>query len=158
MLTVGRRAIPRGSVEITGGVVTSFGLSVAQPRRNVTVLRSQAGLSAAHSCLLVSPGILAILGGLGAILGRHPAVVDSLGPVVCSLSATRGRSGDLARRLFTIGRGSVPCGPVVVARGVVTRSGLAVALLRLAVAHIRGQVAIAPFDVTLARLGQGVLT
>jgi hypothetical protein len=157
MLTVRRRAIPSRSVEIAGGVITSFGLSVTQPRRDVTVLRGQAGLPAPDSCQLVGPGILAVLGGLGAIFGRHPAVVDSLGPVVRSLGPARGRSGTLAVRLLTISRRPVACGPVEVARRVITRRGLPVALLRHSVAHVRGQIAVAPFDVALACLGQGVL-
>ena len=157
MLTVGRRAVPRGSVEIAGGVITRFGLSVTQPRRGVPVLGCQAGLPAPHSCQLVGPGILAVPGGLGAIFSRHLAVVDSLSPVVRSLGPSRGRSGSLAFGLLAISRRAVASGSVEVARGVITRRGLAVALLRHSVAHVRGQIAIAPLYVALACLGQGVL-
>ena len=156
VLTVGRRAIPGGSVEITRRVITCFRLSVAQPRRDVTVLRSQAGLPTAHSCQLVGPGILAVLGCFGAVFGRHLAVVDRLGPVIRSLSAARGRSGTFACRLLTITRRAISRGSVEVTRGI-TRLGLSIALLRLSVTHVRGQIAVAPFDVTLACLCQGVL-
>jgi hypothetical protein len=54
-LAVARCAVPRGSVEITRGVITRFGLSVTQPGRHVTVLRSQPGLPAPHTCQLVGP-------------------------------------------------------------------------------------------------------
>ena len=157
MLTVGCRAIPRGSVKIACRVITGFRLPVAQPGRDVTVLRSQAGLPAAHSCQLVGPGIFAVLGGLGAIFGRYPAVIDGLGAVVRSLSATRGRSGAFACLLLILIR-TVICGPIEVTCGVITRRGLSVTLLGLSVTHVRGQIAIAPFDVTLARLCLGVLT
>jgi hypothetical protein len=41
MLTVARRALPSGAVEVTGRVVTSFGLSVTQLGRRVTLQRDQ---------------------------------------------------------------------------------------------------------------------
>jgi hypothetical protein len=158
VLTVGCRAIPRGSVKIARGVITRFGLSVAQPGRDVTVLRSEAGLPAAHSCQLVGPGVFAILGGVGTIFGRYLAVIDGLGTVVRSLSATRGRSGAFDCLLLALARRAVTCGPVEITRRVITRRGLSVTLLGLSVTHVRGQIAIAPLDVTLARLCQGVLT
>jgi hypothetical protein len=156
VLTVGRRAIARGSVKITRRVITCFRLSVAQPGRDVTVLRSQAGLPTAHSCQLVGPGILAVLGGVGAIFGRDLAVVDSLGAVIRSLSAARGRSGTFARRLLTVTLRAIPGGSAEVTRRI-TRLGISITLIRLSVAHVRGEIAVAPFDVTLACLRQGVL-
>jgi hypothetical protein len=158
VLTVGRRAIPGGSVKITGRVITCFRLSVTQPGRDVTVLRGEAGLPTAHSGQLVGPGILAVLGGLRAIFGSDLAVVDGLGAIIRSLSAAQRRSGTFACLLLILTRRTVTCGAVEVTRGVITSSGLSVALLRLAIAHVRGQIAVAPFDVALARLGQGVLT
>ncbi len=157
MLTVGRRAIPRGSVKIARRVVTRFGFSVAQPGRDVTVLRSQAGLPTAHSSPLVASRIFAVLCGLGAIFRRNLAVVDGLGPVIRSLSVPRGRSGTFACLLFTLARRAIPCGSVEVTRRVVTRFGLSITLLCLSVTHVRGQIAVAPFQVALACLCQGVL-
>ena len=98
MLTVGGGPIASGPVEIACRVITRFGLSVAQPGRDVTALRRQTGLTTAHSCQLVGPGVVAV------------------------------------------------------------RFGLSVALLGLPVADVRSKIAVAPFDVTLARLCLGVLT
>jgi len=145
MLPVGRRAISCGSVKIAGRVIARLGFSVAQPGRDVTVLRSKAGLPAAHSCQLVGPGIFAILGGLGAILGRNLAVIDSLGAVIRGLGATPWRSGTFACRPFTLTRRAIPCGSVEVSRRVITRFRLSVTLLRLSVTHVRSQIAVAPF-------------
>ena len=156
MLTVGRRAIPRGSIKIARSVIPRFGFSVAQPGRDVTVLRSQAGLPTAHSSQLVGPGIFAVLCGLGAIFGRNLAVVDGLGPVIRSLGVPRGRSGAFACLLFTLARRAIPCGSVEVTGRVITRFGLSITLLGLSVAHVRSQIAVAPFQVALACLGQGV--
>ncbi|HAF18789.1 MAG TPA: hypothetical protein DCK96_03465, partial [Chloroflexi bacterium] len=97
MLTVGGGPIASGPVEIACRVITRFGLSVAQPGRDVTALRRQTGLTTAHSCQLVGPGVVAV------------------------------------------------------------RFGLSVALLGLPVADVRSKIAVAPFDVTLARRCQGVL-
>ncbi len=157
MLTVGRRAIPCGSIKIARRVVTRFGFSVAQPGRDVTVLRSQAGLPTAHSSQLVGSGIFAVLCGLGAIFGRNLAVVDGLGPVIRSLGVPRGRSGTFACLLITPVRRAIPCGSVEVTRRVVTRLGLSITLLGLSVTHVRSQIAVAPFQVALACLCQGVL-
>ena len=54
-LAIGRRAIPRRSVEVAGRVVAGLGLPVAQPGRDVSVARCQAGLPAAHRPQLVGP-------------------------------------------------------------------------------------------------------
>jgi hypothetical protein len=53
-LPVARCAIPRGAIAISCSVVTSFGLAIPEPGRNVAVSRRQAGLAAAHRCQLVS--------------------------------------------------------------------------------------------------------
>jgi len=143
MLTVGRRAITCGSVKVARRVITRFGLSVPQPGRNVTVLRSQARLPTAYSCQLVGPGILAVLGGLGAILGCHPAVIDSLGSVIGSLGVRGRRQRIFAVRLLTLARGAVSCRSVEVTRGVISRRGLSIALLGLSVTHVRRQIAVA---------------
>jgi hypothetical protein len=156
MLTLARRAIPCGSVEITRRVVTRSGFSVTQLSRDVTVLRSQPGLPAAHSCQLVGPGILAVFGGVCAIFGRHLAVLDGLGAVVRSRSTPRGSSGTLAGRMLTLARRAIPCGSVEITRRVVTRFGLSVTLLGLSVTHVRSQIAITPFYVALARGCRGV--
>jgi hypothetical protein len=144
MLTIGRRAIPRGSIQIARSVIACFRLSVTQTGRDVTILRSQARLPTAHSCQLVGPGILAVLGGLGAVFGRNLAVLESLGAVIRRLSAPRGSSGTFACRPLTITRRPVPCGPVDITRCVITRCSLSVALLRLSVAYVRGQISVAP--------------
>ena len=156
MLTLARRAIPCGSVEITRRVVTRSGFSVTQLSRDVTVLRSQPGLPAAHSCQLVGPGILAVFGGVCAIFGRNLAVLDGLGAVVRSRSTPRGSSGTFAGRMLTLARRAIPCGSVEITRRVVTRFGLSVTLLGLSVTHVRSQIAITPFYVALARGCQGV--
>ena len=152
MLTVGRRAVTGGSIEIARRVITRLGLSVPQPCRNVTVLRSQARLPAAHACQLVGPGILPVLRGLGAILGCDFAVVDSLGSVVRRLSVRGWRYG-----AFTFRSLALPRRAVEVARRVVARRGLSVTLLSLSVAHVRGQVAVASFNIPLAGGGHSVL-
>jgi hypothetical protein len=64
MLTVAGGAITRGPVEVARRVITRFGLSVTQPGRDVTVLRSQAGLPAADSGQLIGFGIVAVRFGL----------------------------------------------------------------------------------------------
>jgi len=125
-LAVARSAVPRGSVEITRRVVTRFGLSVPQPGRHVTVLRSQPSLPAPHTCQLVGPGILAVFGGLYAIFGCNPAVVDGLGAVVRGPSAPRSGPGTFVCRILAVARRAVPCGSVEITRRVVTRLGLSV--------------------------------
>ncbi len=143
MLTVGRRTVTGGSIEIARRVITRLGLSVPQPGRNVTVLRSQARLPTAYSCQLVGPGILAVLGGLGAVFGRHLAVVDGLGAVLSRLSVRRRTRATFAVRLLTLARGAVSCRSIEVARGVVTGGGFAVTLLGFPITHVRGQIAVA---------------
>ena len=152
MLAVRRRAIPCGSVKVAGRVVTRFGLSVTQPGRDITVLRSQAGFPTTHSCQLVDPGVFAILGGLSAIFGRNPPVINRLGAVIRSLSVPRGSSRTFAYRLLTLTRRQVPRGSVEITRCVITRFRLSVTLLRLSVTHVRSQIAVAPLYVTLACL------
>jgi hypothetical protein len=149
MLTVGRRAVTRGSVKIPCCVITRFGLSVTEPGRDVTVLRSQAGLPAAHPGQLVGPGIFAVLGGLGTVFGRNLAVVNSLCAVICSLGVRRWGSRSFACGLLTL----VRC---AVSRGVIARSCLSVALLGLSVAYVRGQIAVASFYVPFAWRRQGL--
>jgi hypothetical protein len=138
ILAVASRAIPCGSVQITRRVVARFSLSVAQLGRNVTVLRSQPGLPAAHSCQLVGPGILTVLGRLCAIFRCNLAVVDGSFAVVRSSGMPRGSLGTFARLLLTDARRAIPCGSVEITRRVVTRFGLPVT-------HIGSQIAVAPF-------------
>jgi hypothetical protein len=157
MLTVGRRAIACVSVEIARGVITRFGFTITQPGSDVAILSSQAGLPTAHSCQLVGAGILPVLGGLGPIFGRNLAVINRLGPVVRSLSVSRGRLGTFPCRLFTLSCGAIPCSPGEVTRRVIARFGLSVTLFGLPVTHVGSQIAVAPFYVALARLCQGVL-
>ena len=156
MLPVGRGAVTRGSIEIARRVITRLGLSVTQPGRDVAILGSQARLPTAYSCQLVGPGILAVLGGLGAVFGRHLAVIDSLGPVIRSLGVPRWRTGTFALGLLTLTCRAVPCRPVEVARRVITRCGLPVTLLGLSVTHVGGQIAVAPFYVALTCDCKGV--
>jgi hypothetical protein len=51
--------------------------------------------------------------------------------------------------LLTLARGAVPCGSVEITRRVVTRLGLSITLLGLAVTHIGGQIAVPAFYVAL---------
>ena len=157
MLTIGRRAVTCGSVKIAGRVITRFGLSVTQPGRDVAILRGQARLPAAHAGQLVGPGIFAVLGRLGAILGRNLAVIYGLGAVIGSLGVRGWRQRTFACRVVTLARGAVTCGAVEVTRRVVASRGLTVTLFGLTVTHIRGQIAIAPFYIPLTRGCQGVL-
>jgi hypothetical protein len=143
MLTVGRRAVTCGSIKVAGRVITRFGLSVTQPGRDVAILRGQARLPAAHAGQLVGPGIFAVLGGLGAILGRNLAVIYGLGAVIGSLGVRGWRQRTFACRVLTLARGAVPCGAVEVTRCVISRRGLSVALLGLSVTHVRRQIAVA---------------
>jgi hypothetical protein len=94
---------------------------------------------------------------MGAILGGHPAVVDSLGAVVGGLGVGRGSSGAFACRLRTLSGGAIAGGPVEITRRV-TRFGLSVTLLGISVTNVRGQVAVATFYVSLAWRRQGVRT
>jgi hypothetical protein len=97
MLAVGRCAVARGPVKVPRRVIARFGLSVAQPGRNVAVLCRQARFPTAHARQLIRLGIVSV------------------------------------------------------------GFGVSVALLGLSVTDVRGQVAVAPFDITLARRGQGVV-
>jgi hypothetical protein len=125
-LTAARRAISRGSVEITGCVVACFGLLVAQPGRDVPVPRCQPGLPTAHSRQLVGPGILSVLRGLCAILGCDFAVVTRPDAAVGSLSAARVGPGTFVSRALTIARRAVSCGSIAITGRVITRFGLPV--------------------------------
>jgi hypothetical protein len=127
VLTVASRAIPGGAIEIARRVVTRFGLSVTQPGCNVAVLGSQPSLSPPYSRQLVGPGIKAVLGGVGAIFGRNPAVVDGLRAVVCGSSPPRGGLDTFVCRILAVARGAIPGGSVEIARGIVTRFRLSVA-------------------------------
>gem|GEM_PF-1400003 len=124
---VAGRAIPGGSVEITGSVVTGFGLLVAQPGREVAVTRSQPGLPTTHRRQLVRPGILAVLRGLLAILGCDFPVVDGAFAAVGSLGAPRVGPGTFVRGAPSVARRAVPRGSVAIAGRVVTRFGLSIA-------------------------------
>jgi hypothetical protein len=143
---IGRRAIPRGSVEIAGRVVTCLGLSVAQPGRDISVLSRHPRLPAAGASQLIRPGIVAVLGGLGPIFGRHPAVVDGLGPVVRRPSAARGGLVAFVCGMLTVGGGAITRGSVKVARRVVTRFGLSVTQPGRDVAVLRSQAGLATAD------------
>ncbi|HZQ50322.1 MAG TPA: hypothetical protein VFB69_08440 [Candidatus Dormibacteraeota bacterium] len=155
-MTVGRRPIPGGAVEIAGRVVARLGLPVAKPGRDIAILRRKAGLPAAHPAQLVGPGILAVLGGLRAVFGRNLAVIDGLSAVVGSIKSPRRRRAALARG-STLAFGAVTGRSVEVTRSVIARGGLSITLLRLAVPHVGGQVPVATFEVTLSGLGEGVV-
>jgi hypothetical protein len=161
-LAVARRAIPGGSVQITRRIVTRLGFSVAQPRGDVAILSGEPGLAAANSPQLVGPGIFAVLGGMCAILGGNPPIVDSLSAVVRSPSAPRGGPRPFVRRVLTVARRANPCGSVQVTGRIVTRLGFLVTepgcnvtVLRrlpgLAAAHSRQLVGAGIFEV-LGRL------
>jgi len=124
LLTVARRTVAGGSIEITRRVVTRLGRSIAQLGRNVTVLRRESGLAAAHSCQLVGPGVFSVLGGLRSIFGCNFAVVDSLGAIVRGPSASRRASG--AFGMLTLARGAITGSPVEITLRVVTRFGFSV--------------------------------
>jgi hypothetical protein len=143
VLTVARRAIPGGSVEVTCRVVARFGLTVTQPGCDVTVLGSQPGLSPPHSGQLVGPGIKAVLGCVGAILGRNPAVIDGLGAVVRGSGAPRGGLDAFVGCILAVARRAIPGGSVEIARSVVTRFRLSVAQPGRDVTVLRGQPGLA---------------
>jgi hypothetical protein len=145
MLTVAFRTVPCGSVEITRRVVTRFGLSVTQPGGDVTTVRSQSGLTTAHSCQLVGSGILAVLGGLRAIFGSNLAVIDGLHAVVRSPRSARRSLGALASLIQMVARRTIPCRSVKIACRVVTRFRLSVTLLSLSITNICSQIAVTPF-------------
>jgi hypothetical protein len=137
-------------------VVTRFGLSVSQPRRYVTVLRSQPGLAAPQSCQLIGPGVLAVFGRLNAIVCCNAAVVDGLGAVVGSPSASRSGPGSFIRRILAVGRRAVACGSVEIARRVVTRLGLSVSEASRDVAVLSSEPGLpAPHSCQL--VGSGIL-
>jgi len=125
-LTIARRAIPCGSVEIPGSVIARFGITVAQPGRDVTVPRSQAGLPTAHRCFLVGPGIFAVLRCLGAIFGCDFAVVDGSYAAVGSLGAPRICPRTFISRALAVAHRAVPRSSVAITCGIVTRFGLSV--------------------------------
>ena len=68
----------------------------------------------------------------------------------------RGSLGTFARLMSSVARGAIPCGSVEITGRVVTRFGLSITQLGLSVSHIRSQIAVAPFDVALARSCNGV--
>jgi hypothetical protein len=156
MLAVGRGSVTRGSIEIARRVITGLGLSVTQPGRDVPILRGQASLPTAHPGQLVCPGVLAVPGGLGAVFGRHLAVIYGLGAIIGSLGVPRWRTGTFALGLLTLTCRAVSCRPVEIARRVIARRGLSVTLLGLPVTHVGGQIAVAPFYVALTCDCQGV--
>ena len=132
-------AVARGSVEVAGRVVASFGLPVAQPRGHVSVLRGQPRFPAARADQLVGPGVLAISRGLGAIFGRDLSVVDGLRAVVRRARAPRGGLIAFVGGVLPVGRRAIARGPVQVAGGVVTRFGLPVAQTGCDVSVLRSQ-------------------
>ena len=140
-----------------GGIIARLGFLIAQSRGDIAVLRREPRLPAANTGQLVGAGILTVLGCHGAIVGRDLPVLDGLRPVVRSLSPPRGQPGAFASGILAFSGRQVHLGPVDVARRVVARLGLAIALLRLSVAHVGGEVTVAPFEVAIARLGEGVI-
>jgi hypothetical protein len=139
VLAVARGAVPRGSVEVTGRVVTCFGLSITQPGRHVAVLSGLPGFTPAHSDQLIGPGIKAVFGGMSAIFGRDLAVVDGLGTVVRGSGASRGSQCSLVSRILPIAERAIAGGSVEVTGGVISSFGLAVAQPRGDVAILRSQ-------------------
>ena len=125
-LPIARRAIARGSVEVTGRVIARFGLLVTQPGRDVAVAGSQPGLPAAHRRQLVRPGILAVLRGLRAILGGNLAVIDGPFAAVCSFRPTRVGARTFVCRAPAVARGAVTGRSIAITRGVVARFGLSI--------------------------------
>ena len=125
-LEAARRSIPGGSIEIAGDAVAGFGLLVTQPRGEGTFLGCQPGFPSAHSCRLVAPGMLTVLGGLHAIFRGNLAVIDRLGTVVGSLCAPPGSQGAFVGRLLALVRRTISCDFGAIARRVVARLGLVV--------------------------------
>ena len=157
MLAVGRGPIPGGPVEIARRVIARFGLAVTKPGGGVAILCGQARLPAAHPCQLVGPGVLAILLGLGAVFGRHPAVVDRLGAVVRSLVLAGWGFRTFIWRLVGRMRGSVAGCSIEVDGGVIASFGFPVTLFGLAIPDVGGQVAVVPVQVALIDGSQGAL-
>jgi hypothetical protein len=125
-LTVARRTISGGSVEMSGCIVTCFGFLVTQPCGDVTIPRGQTSLPAADRSLLVGPGIFAVLRGLSAIFGCHFAVIDGPYAAVGSLGAARVGPGAFVSRSVAIARRAIPRRPIAITGRVVTRLGLTV--------------------------------
>ena len=138
-LTVARRAIPCGAIGLTGRVVTRFGLSVTQPCRDVTIPRGQPSLATAHRRQLVSPGILAVLRRLCAIVRRNFAVVDRSHAAIRGIGAPRVGSRAFVCRAPAIARGAIPSGSVELTGRVVARFGVSVTLLGGEVTRPRSQ-------------------
>ena len=138
-LTIDRGLLSCGSVEITRGAVTGFGLLVTQPGRDVTLPRSQAGLATAHCHQLVCPGIFAIPGGQCAIFGRNPAVVECSHPAVRSAGAPRLGPCAFVCRALAVARRTISGGSIEIARGVVARLGFSVTQLGGNITLARGQ-------------------
>ena len=157
ILAVACRAISSGSVKIARRVVTCFGLPVTEPSSDVTVLRSQPSLSAAHPRQFVGPGILAVFGRLCTIFGRNLAVVGGLFPVIRRTCMSGGTPVTFARLMLAVTDRAIPRVPVKITRSVVTRFGLPVAQRGLSITHIGGQIAVAALYVTLAWACEGVL-
>jgi hypothetical protein len=138
-LTIARGAIPGSAVAIPGRVVTRFGLSVAQSRRDVSVPRGESGLSATHSRQLVGPGILAVLRRMRAIFGCNLAVVDGPYAAVGRLSAPRVGPRTFVYGTLTVARRPIPRTSVAITSSVVSRLGLSVTQPRRDVAVPRGE-------------------
>src|ERR1700687_4919868 len=79
----------------------------------------QSGAAAAHSCQLVGPGILTVLGGLRAIFRRNLAVQAALGAIVRRHLAVVDGSHAAVRGVSR----AIPRGSGEVARRVVSRFG-----------------------------------
>ncbi|MFI5286958.1 MAG: hypothetical protein ACHQ4F_11630 [Candidatus Dormibacteria bacterium] len=118
VLAIDRREAPGPTVQIASCVVVGFGLSIAELRRNVTLLRGHVALMAFDIPRSVGPQVSSIHGALavvrncpdaqghgasvaehqrritparsaGAILGGVLAVTDGEGAVACGVSARR---------------------------------------------------------------------
>ena len=103
---------------------------------------SQPGPPAAHSCQLVGPGILTVLGGLGAIVRRNLAIAAGLGAVGRGLGARRSCPGSVRCRILTVARRSQLRLSVGLVRRIVIRVRLPVAHLGRDVPLLRGLCAI----------------
>ncbi|HEY4915050.1 MAG TPA: hypothetical protein VIJ91_14160 [Candidatus Dormibacteraeota bacterium] len=125
-LTIARRAITCCAVEITRRVVARFGVTVAQPGRDVAITRCQTSLPTSHRRLLVGPRIFAVLRRLGAIFGCDFAVVDGSNAAVGSFSAPRVGPSTFVSRALSVARRTNPRSPIAITRRIVTRFGLSI--------------------------------
>jgi hypothetical protein len=125
-LTIARRAIPCGAVEITRRVVSRFGVPVAQPGRDVAITRCQTRLPTAHGRLLIGPRIFAVLRRVGAIFGCDFAVVDRSNAAVGSFGTPRVSPSTFVSRALSVARRTVPRSPIAITGRIVTRFGFSI--------------------------------